>query len=322
MQSRLQTLALALLLTLAAASPVQAQFPDLIDISSQYLPGVALDIPPAKSQVSAYEFSLNVPLVLAERSTFLIPGASYHADSVSYSQAPQQLDQIKLLQSIDASALFVQMLPDNWSLSIRVSAGIAGDFAVIDRRLLRLNALVMASHAFSDRFVLGGGALTNYAFGGLLPLPAIYVEYLPIPELRLETFIPAFANVRYTIAKRVEVGLRAEVQGNAYGIRSEQVREDWPCVALSRDDPALPGRQDIAETDRCVDHVAYSVISAGIHVGVRLFATLWLTSFAGHTLYRRLEPMTATDKPIDSELQTLPNAWTMRVNLTWRIPRE
>jgi hypothetical protein len=85
--------------------------------------------------------------------------------------APEELDQIKLLQSIEASALFVQMLPANWSLSIRVSAGIAGDFAAIDRRLLRFNALVMAkhAHALSDRFVLGGcgGALTEYA---------IYVE--------------------------------------------------------------------------------------------------------------------------------------------------
>lgn len=317
-----QMLALVLLALTLVAAPARAQFPDLIDISSQYLPGVALDLPPAKAQVSIYELSLNVPFVLAERSTFLIPGASYHADSMSYAQAPAELDQIKLLQSIDASALFVQMLPDNWSLSIRVSAGIAGDFAAIDRRLLRLNALVMASHAFSDRFVLGGGALTNYAFGGLLPLPAIYVEYYPVPELRLESFIPAFANIRYTIAKRVELGLRAEVQGNAYGIRSEQVKDDWPCAALSRDDPALPGRQDIAEPDRCVDHVAYSVISAGIHVGVRLFATLWLTSFTGHTLYRRLEPMTATDNPIDSELQTLPNTWTIRANLSWRIPRD
>lgn len=310
------------LLFVLFASPAYAQFPDLIDLSMQYYPPVAVDLKPAKAQVSGYEATLNVPVVLVERSTFLIPGASFHADSMSYLHAPPELDQIRLLQSVDVSALFVQMLSPDWSMSIRLSAGLAGDFAAIDRRMLRVSTLLMASHVFSERFVLGAGALTSYAFGTLLPLPGVYIDYSPLPQLRLETFLPGFVNLRYTIAKRVELGLRAELSGNSFGVRSASVKGDWPCVALQQDDPMQPGRQDIADANSCMDHVAYSIISAGVHVGVRLFSTLWLTAFGGRTLYRRIEPMNALDKPIDSQLETFPNAWTLRVHLSWRLPRE
>jgi hypothetical protein len=317
-------LALFVLVTwpLIAAERAHAQYPDLIDIGIQYLPPVEIDVRPAKAQVTVYDLSLNVPIVLAEGSTFLIPNASYHAESMSYSDAPPELDQLKLLQAIDAAALFVQVLPSDWSLSVRLSAGLAGDFAAIDHRLLRVSTLIMASHAFSKSFVLGGGAVSNYAFGTLLPLPVVYLDYLPVPELRFETFLPGWVNVRYTIAKRVELGVRGELYGNSFGIRSAQVRDDWPCVALPRDNPEQPGRQDLAAADSCVDHVAYSIISAGVHLGVRLYSTLWLTSFIGRTLYRRVEPMNAGDKPISGELDTFPNAWTARFNLSWRVPRE
>jgi hypothetical protein len=106
-----------LVLSLLSALPMRAQLPDLIDLSAQYLPPVPNDLPPTQAQVTVYEATLNLPLVLAERSTFLIPGASYHADTMSYQDAPPEFDAIRLLQSVDASALLVQMLPSDWSLS-------------------------------------------------------------------------------------------------------------------------------------------------------------------------------------------------------------
>lgn len=55
------------LLTLAAAARVQAQLPDSIDISSQYLPGVELDLPRAKTQVSVYDFRTRGPCASSSR---------------------------------------------------------------------------------------------------------------------------------------------------------------------------------------------------------------------------------------------------------------
>ncbi len=53
----------------------------------------------------------------------------------------------------------------------------------------------------------------------------------------------------------------------------------------------------------CLDHVAYSVIAAGPTLNVRLFGSLWWTSFAGHSIYRRFDMMNAEDEPVSGGAQ-------------------
>ena len=86
--------------------------------------------------------------------------------------APEELDQLRRFQSVDISALAIKLLPRAWSASLRVSGGLAGDFEAIDWGLFRVNAMMLITHGFSERFALGGGALAGYAFGSFLPLPS------------------------------------------------------------------------------------------------------------------------------------------------------
>src|SRR5262249_29254528 len=153
------------------------QLPDLVEVSGQYRPGAAVDDPrPTRAQVSSYEASINVPIPLGPK-TFLIPGVSYHVDSVSFDDAPPGFVDLRAFHSIEIPVMLLQLLPDDWSLTLRVAPGVAGDMQALDTRMLRASALVLATRSFSPRLVAGAGGLASYTFGTFLPLPAAYVDW-------------------------------------------------------------------------------------------------------------------------------------------------
>jgi hypothetical protein len=309
-----------ILLALGSTRTAAAQFPDLVDISAQYLPGVELSEPPIEVQIASYEGTLNVPLVLGER-TFLIPGVAYHNDAVSYPRTTPGFTPLRAFHSLELPLLFVQLLPHDWSLSLRVAPGLAADSPRLEREQLRLSALALATRSFSERLVAGGGALASYSFGTLLPLPAVYLEWKPRADLKLEAFLPAFADVRYSLGGRVELGLRADVAGNSYAVRDNRIRRAWPCAAVG-DDPASSSNETLAQPEQCFDHVEYSLGVVGIVAGVRLFSSVWWTAFAGHTVFRRFDQRNAQDERIPAGLHAMPDAPVVRTALTWRIPRD
>lgn len=297
-----------------------AQVPDLIDLSGQYMPPRRLVEPRgARAQVTSYDVTLNAPIPLAERS-FLIPGATYHVESVSFADTPQGFADLRAFHGVDVPVLFVQLLPHDWSLSLRIAPGLAGDFHSVDADMFRFGAMALASHAFSDQLVLGGGAVASYAFGSFLPLPAGYLEWKPASPFVFEVFIPAFAHAKAVFGDRVELGYRVEVQGNEYAVRDERIAGAFPCV----DGPPDPSRAELgakADPDRCFDHLAYSVIAFGPTIAVRLFETVWLTAAAGHSALRRFEEKNPSGETIPDSVQNLPNTFFVRSGLTWRIPR-
>jgi hypothetical protein len=297
-----------------------AQFPDLVDLSAQYLPGVPLEDPrPLEVQVASYEGTLNLPIVLGKNS-FLIPGVGYHNDAVSYAHDPPGFTELRAFHAIDVPLLFVQLLPNDWSMSVRLAPGLAADAPDLEAEQLRLSGLVLFTRAFSERLVLGAGGLASYSFGTLLPLPAAYAEWKPIDGWRVESFLPAFIDTRYTFWKRLELGVRADIAGNSYAVRDERIRNAWPCA---RDPDAAPGAQEsLADASQCFDHIAYSTGVVGLVAGVRLFGSVWWTGMAGHTVYRRFDQRSARDERVPGGLQAMPDAPFVRTNLTWRIPRD
>ena len=214
--------------------------------------------------------------------------------------------------------MYVQVLPRDWSLAVRFAPGLAGDFYAIDRDLLRLNGLIMATKAFSERFVFGFGALASYNFGQFLPLPAIYADWRPVPQFRVETFLPAFFSARYLPHGRIELGARAEFAGNQYGVRHSEIRNRWPCIAEANDDPSTPENETQADSSQCLDNLAYSVGSAGITFGVRLFKTVWVYAYGAYAFFRRFEPRNAAGDSIG--IDSFPREFFVRAGIEWRIP--
>lgn len=318
MRLRQLPLALALAGAFAASGALRsarAQVPDLLEVTAQYMPGTQVGDPPhVRPQVTTYDVTLNAPIPLGEK-TFVIPGVAYHVESVSFDrEIVPGFVPLRAFHAIDVPVLFVQLLPSDWSLSLRFSPGLAGDFESIDEGMVRLSGLVLATHALSERLVLGGGLLASWGFGSLLPLPALYTEWRPFGPLQIEAFIPAFVNAKVAVANRFEVGYRAEIQGNQYAVRDERITGAPPCAGAA---PFTAG--GIAPAG-CVDNVAYSVITLGPLASLRLFETVWWTVHAGNTVYRRFDPRTESGEVVAAGAQRLPNTFFFRTGLTWRIP--
>ena len=302
------------------AGHANAQLPDLAEVSGQYVPPAELvSRPPAKVGMTAFNASANLPIPLSNR-TFLIPGLAYHFDSLSYSDTPPNFTELRAFHSVEAPLLAVQLLPNDWALSVRLAPGLAGDFLGFDIGLLHLSALVLGTHSFSSHFSLGGGAIVTYAFGSLLLLPAVSIDWKPLDGVQVLAFVPVLFSAKYTIGGRLEIGVRADIGGNSYSIRDSRVTDVWPCVANASDNPATPANEAAANPAECIDHVAYSVGVAGAQVGVRLFDSIWWTAFAGATIYRRLDQQNINNDPISGGELTIPNEFVVRSSLAWRIP--
>jgi hypothetical protein len=272
----------------AAARPAAAQMPSLVDLSAQYTPPATLDGGAGPGvQISSYKITLNVPIPLSS-TRFLIPGFAYRVDSVELSNTEPGASQHETYHGPELSVLFVQLLPKRWSLTVRGSAALVGGFDTIDRGK-KYTGLALATHALSDRLTLGAGALVTGGLGDFLPLPVAMVKWEPTAELTVQAFVPAFAEARYVIRRRVELGARVEIAGSTYAVPA---------------DPDVP--MDVDE------HASYTVGSAGLLGGVRLTSTIWLTAFAGVGFYRDVE--------VGDDGHELPAAGFIRTNLTWRLP--
>lgn len=293
---------LTLATTVVVVCPARAQFPDLFELGSQYLPGVPVAVPgsdDARAQITSYDVVLNLPIVLGETS-FLVPGVAYHAEAVSYAGLPDGFTDLRAFHGIDLSLLYVQLLSPKWSLALRVAPGLAGDLTQVDRRTLRLSGAALANYAANDCLVLGAGVIASYGFGEFLVLPGLYASWKANDWLLLETMLPAFARVTATPIEGFEITLRADVAGNTYAVRDQRVL-------------------DTCGGD-CMDHLAYSVVAVTAGVSVRLWESMWLSAAGGYTVYRRFEPFTRDNALTDDGAQTLPNVPLVRVGLTYRLP--
>jgi hypothetical protein len=189
---------------------------------------------------------------------------------------------------------FVRLFGKQWSLIARGAASVAGSYATIDRRMIAYSAMALAGWAPSEQLALGAGMLVTGGFGQLLPLPALSVRWKPRDDLRIDVFVPAFATVRYTLWDRVELGVRAEITGHTYAFRG------------ASDDP--------------LDHVRYTLGAVGLTAGLRLTSSVWLTAFAGASVYRRGEQLDRDDQQLPGTSHDLPQVSFVRTDLAWRLP--
>jgi len=309
----------SLLLGTSLAPDASAQLPPLGEIGAQYLPSSR--VPEAGglgAQVSSYDAALAVPTRLDAR-TFFIAGLQYHMDSVSYSHEPPGFTPLNALHGLDLTLLLARRLNDRWALAFRVWPGMAGDLERLDSGVLHAGALTMLTWAPQPRFTLGGGVLASYAFGQLLPLPMLYVDWSPRPFFRIEASLPFFASGVFRFANRFELGVLGDVGGNEYAIRKPEIRKVHPCVG-GIDDPSTPANEGRADPASCTDHLAYSIIAAGAIARVRLVSSLWLGTFFGRTLFRRYDLKNVGGNSVPGGNVDLPNELIFRLGLIFRIP--
>ncbi|MCB9654618.1 MAG: hypothetical protein H6729_10870 [Deltaproteobacteria bacterium] len=325
-QTRLSVSLVALCL-LSIPTFVRAQPLDLMNLRSEYLPPTVLqgDRPGGAApwsnaddvQVSTYVASLKVPLSLGD-GTVLAPGFGYRLDKLSFSHESPNERELNLY-AFEVSVTLIHLISPDWMLLFQAAPSLAGDLHRVESRALRMQGLGLVSYQLSDGLVLGGGAAAMFEFGSLLPLPVLYAHWEPIDGIAVDVFFPLEVEAKLSLGDRFEVGVRADVDGYAYAMSDPAIRSAAPCSA-DVDDPTTPEDEAQAGRDDCIDHVAYSVATAGASFGARIVDTLWLDLYVGHTFYRRLEQMNADNERVAGGLQTLPDAFFGRVGLTWRLP--
>jgi len=306
-------------LGLVLPSTARAQLPPLAEAVTQYMPPATVEeAGGVNAQITSYDALVNVPTRLA-RTTFFIPGLQFHVDSISYANEPPSFTPVRSLIGLDLTLLLAHQLNDTTTLSFRVWPGVAGDLKKLDAGALRVGGLGMLSWAPSERVTLGGGALASYSFGQLLPLPMLYLDWTPRRYLRVEASLPFFASTTFRWSDRLELGALADVSGNEYAIRSAEVRDRYPCVG-GRDDATTPVIEGRASPGNCTDHLAYSVVAVGAIARVRLFSSLWLGAFFGHTVFRRYDLKNPDGGRLPGGEVDMPNVPVFRLGFTFRIP--
>jgi len=311
--------AMAALGTSSWVGPAHGQTIDLASATVQYMPSATMKGNPGSVQVSSYDAAVNVPIPIGPR-TFVVPGASYHVDAVSFADTGPGFVDLRAFQAFDVSTLMVQPLSPSWSIATRAALGVAGDFHGLDTRMLRASTLATVTHTFSRRFVLGGGGLTSFGFGQFLPLPAVYADWKPLDGVEIEGFLPAFIHARYTIERRVRFGVLAELSGNEYAVRDRRIRGAFPCVGAASDDPTTAVDERAARPAECFDNLAYSVGTVGLAVGVRLVSSVWLSGLVGHTFFRRLDRRNAARELLPEGRDEIPDVLVVRTAIVWRLP--
>lgn len=303
MRPRLWTL--LWLATLLAPLAARAQLPPLLRLGAQYVGGS--DVPGQSSlraQVSSYDVNASIPVALGG-STYLLPGFTYHAESVSYEGAPAEFAQIRALHALDGTLLLTTAIADRWRVSIRGAVGLAGDLAAIDSGALRFNAMAMGSYSPGPWFVVGVGASVGIAFGELRPIPLLYLKWRPVRALRIEATVPIAAEVTALLGDRFELGAFSDLSGNDYAIRNAAVRQDATCIARSAE---------------CLDHLSTFVVTVGAVARLRLFSTVWLSVSGGPTLWRRFERKGQDSRVLPGGGRDLPGEFAIRSGIVWRLP--
>lgn len=306
------------------------QTPTLAYVGGEWIPDsqvrapVGLDgrvDPTLELEVGAFAAGISVPIVLGDQAV-LLPGVSY--DFLGLNQAPVRfgLPERLELHVVTASVLMEYRFDPKWSAAGQLAASLAGDFSEVREDHLRLSGFALLSYDFSERFSLGLGLLVTWRFGTALPVPAIRVNWTISETLVLDGVLPAQLRFAWQPHDRFEIGITGSIRGQSLALSSGAVQERWPCSAQPVNDPATVGVDEtVASPDRCFSNLAYSRGDIGPAVAFRVAKSLWLSAHASVALYRRYEFLNDMgETPEVGDLTVDPNV-TLRLLLTFRIPR-
>lgn len=230
------------------------------EVSYSQRPSVALDGEPGEEVgVSVVQAAASVRIQLGAR-TFLTPGVSFQAQQLSR-EGNAMSGAAGDLYSLEVPVMLVHVLNEKWALAGRMSAGLSGDFATLDRHL-GVTGAAMATRRMSDRLSLGFGGGVSYGAGRWLPVPMATIDWRPTDRLRVDAFLPLYARGIHRFGDRLEAGVALFGEGARW---------------------ALDGDRGDART------LDYYSLDAGGVLGMRVGERTWLNLFAGWNAFRRYE---------------------------------
>jgi len=293
-----------LVLAMGMAAPA-AQAGEVVSLQIQSTSPVVYETPePITTEVNALAVELGLPVQVAP-GAYLLPGASYRLEVPRFVDPPPEALPVPRLHEVEVSLALLQEVGDHWIVIGQVAGGLAGDLLAIDRDVVRLSGFVLAKREVSDTLRLGFGGAATWAFGQLLPLPLLSVDWEPSEQFAIEALLPAHVLATWRPIDRVRAGVFGEIVGNEYAIRLPEIAQGPDCVGPTSD-PA-----------ECVDHLAYTDGNGGAFAGARLTGELWLEVRGGVSFYRRFDPRSAQNESVSFGEQRLPQAPFIKARLTY-----
>ena len=235
----------------------------------------------------------------------MLPGASYRLEVPRFVDPPVDALPVPRPHEVEVSLAVLQTVGERWTLMGQLAGGLAGDLIAVDRDVVRLSGFALAKRQTSETVQVGVGAAATWAFGQLLPVPLLSLDWTPSDRFAVQALLPAHALVTWRPLDRARVGGFAELVGNEYAIRLPEIVDGPDCVAPR------------AERAECVDHLAYTDGNGGVFVGARLAGELWLDVRGGMSVFRRFQMLNANDEPVSFGEQRLPPAPFIKARLTY-----
>jgi len=186
-------------------------------------------------------------------------------------------------------------------MAVQLSPSLATNFKNVDGEHVRFSAVMLFFYQFSKRFSLGFGAIANYAFGSLLPLPGLEVVWRPTERWHVYVFLPSNLRVAWRALPFMDVGVGSALAGNRYMISDICDPSDLtrPC-------------------NNAVESLVYSVIDVHAFVDFKLYGWLWFSLRGGHTLWRNFDVLDTNNNSVGG--RDFDNAPIFGVRLALRPP--
>lgn len=234
-----------------------------------------LENPPAIGNLDDLQISYNswevfglVPIVRKDNYK-IISKVEYENTSFNYENNIASGNEIRpdQLHTLKLRFIYAQDLNDDWTIVTIINPTLSSDFEDgLSGDDLLFNGGLIFSRSLSERFSLGLGVMSSYAFGERRLLPVIDVKY----ESENEKF---FAQARfpkltvaYLVTPKFEVGLKAAQEGSQYNYKNIQT----------------PGSLES-------DYIKFSATNFGPTVSYEIFKNIRLNSQLGMSTSRQFK---------------------------------
>ena len=263
----------AAICVLTTSGFAQAQLADsVVATTAEHYPAAKSGDLPGKIAINVLRASAGIPIEVGKTTT-LIAGAGYELIDAEPTYANSlQLHSVKGVFGID------QRIDKRFELVLLGEAGLASDFRdPVGSRDLLLSATAFATYSFTDSFKLGAGAIYDRRTGELKPLPALLLKLKVGERFRVRGFAPVWLTAEYHLFDWLDVGARANLDGNRFHLG----KETW--------------QLDNAE-------LAYSNFTVGPKLTFNFTDWLHLDVYAAGAVYRRFEVFQNDESYLRSDL--------------------
>lgn len=245
---------------LTTARLARAQLADsVVATTAEHYPAASSGALPGKIAINVVRASAGVPIEVGKTTT-IIAGAGYELIDAEPTHAEAlQLHSVKGVLGVD------QRLGKRFELVLLGEAGLASDFRdKLGSNDLLLSATGFLTYSFGESFKLGAGAIYDRRTGELAPLPAVLLKLRVGERFRVRGFAPVWLTAEYHLVDWLDVGVRANLDGNRFHLG----KETW----------------GLAQAE-----LAYSNFSVGPKLTINFTDWLHLDVYAAGAVYRRFE---------------------------------